>query len=381
MFIKSIQFLCFTLLCCSVFLTSCQKDELSDSETENFEGEIDFKEFGDLARFHAIDNKCFKIVFPVVVDMPDGTIVEVDDRKALHDLLKDWKANNPDGMDRPQIAFPYDVETDGEVLTIESMDDIKDVRDNCGGPFHRKKCFRLVFPVTVEFPGGNTVEVNNRRAFYHLVKAWKANNPNADGRPVIVFPYDVQLRDGTIITVESSADFQEIRDQCHDLYHKAKCFRLVFPVSVEFPNGEVAEAVGPRKLHELIKRWKENNPDSNERPQIVFPHDIELNDGTIITVHNTDQLKGFLRHCREFYHKRRCYKVMFPLTLAFPDGTTAEVEEREEMVNLILKWKADNPEVEERPVIDFPYNVQLKDGSVMSIDSEEDKAALDELCD
>lgn len=381
MFTKSIKLSFFALLLLSIFVTSCQKEDIL-TETENFEGDINFSEYGDIAHYRILDNDCFKLTFPIHIETADGNLTEVADRAGLRDIIKDWKASDLGTADRPRLVFPYDVLTkDGDEITIESDEDIKDLRYNCKGPYHRNKCFKMVFPATVVFPNGEQVQINNRRALYHLVKAWKANNPNNDGRPKFTFPYTIELREGTIITVENQEDVAEVRKECFGLFKKYKCFKTVFPVTVVFPNGSTAGPLEPHAFREVIKLWKQNNPDATERPTIAFPHDIELEDGTIITVDNKEELKEYISTCREYYHKRRCFKVIFPVVIDFPDGTTADALDRKAAKELVLQWIVDHPDAEDKPSLAFPYTVEIKDGSVLMIENEEDKAKLKELCD
>ena len=44
----------------------------------------------------------------------------------------------------------------------------------------------------------------------------------------------------------------------------------------------------------------------------------------------------------------------------------------------IRVWKQANPDVEERPSLTFPFNVELKDGTIQTINSQEEFQALRE---
>ncbi len=67
---------------------------------------------------------------------------------------------------------------------------------------------------------------------------------------------------------------------------------------------------------------------------------------------------------------------MFPLTIQFPDGTTAEAADRAELKSLAREWKEANPDSEERPAIVFPIDVTLEDGSTVTVNSKEELKAL-----
>lgn len=71
-----------------------------------------------------------------------------------------------------------------------------------------------------------------------------------------------------------------------------------------------------------------------------------------------------------------CYEFVFPITVVFPDETTAEVEDYEGLRSAIYDWKEANPDATERPTFSFPLEVVGEDGEVISV---EDQAALLEL--
>jgi hypothetical protein len=48
---------------------------------------------------------------------------------------------------------------------------------------------------------------------------------------------------------------------------------------------------------DLIKDWYEANPDVEEKPIPVFPVDLELRDGTIVTVNSQEEMHELLRDC------------------------------------------------------------------------------------
>ena len=359
----------------SFFFVSCDKEELSpDTTVENFEGDID----PDVPH----RQRCFKVIFPITIEFPGGSTVSPASAQALKTIMREWRENNPHPNGKPSFVYPYDVELqDGSVITVENREDVKELLEECDIPGKRRKCFQLVYPVTIEFPGGSTASPAGPAALKTILKEWRENNPDATEYPSLAFPYDVKLKNGEIATVENKEDQQELRETCGEFYRKWKCFKLVFPLTVAFPDGTTAELARPRALRIVIREWKENNPNAEERPHIVFPHDIELRDGRIVTVNNREELKEFMQYCSDKFGKKRCYKLMFPATLAFPNGDIIEVEYREEMHATLRQWKEDNPDATERPSLAFPYDVQNKDGEIITVNNEEEQKELKESCD
>ncbi|RMG88667.1 MAG: hypothetical protein D6714_00330 [Bacteroidetes bacterium] len=205
--------------------TSCDKTDLSLSdEVANFTDEAMYslQESGSIG-----PSGCYELVFPVTLEFPDGTTAEVNDYDEMRDLLKDWKQNNMGVKDHPVFVFPIEmISEDGETITVASRDELIELKKACPGDFGKfgpkwkhhkcKPCFKLVFPVTIQFPDSTTLEVNDRKELKMALREWKINNPGADEHPTLVFPLDVEMKDGTIVTVNSVEELKELRKSCKD---------------------------------------------------------------------------------------------------------------------------------------------------------------------
>lgn len=294
-------------------MTSCQKESLSDLTTENFtNGDTEMSNRGGKGhkgKGHKgkgpKGGHCFKPIFPVTLNFPDGSSTEVADRDAAKEAIEAWKEANPDATERPSIAFPYDVMLkDSTVLTIESEEDLAALRETCDdgkGHGHRAKCFTPVFPITINFPDGSSEEVANQEEAHEARKAWKEANPDATERPTIAMPFDVMLKDSTVLTIENEEDLAALKESCDDGRGHgphARCFTPVFPLTIEFPDGSSVEVADKDAAKAAVKEWKTANPGATERPSIAFPHDVELEDGTIVTVNSKEEVQALKESCR-----------------------------------------------------------------------------------
>lgn len=248
----------------------------------------------------------------------------------------------------------------------------------------RVQCYQILFPVYVTFPDReDPVEATDAETLRQMLRDWKANNPGAEDRPRITFPYEVELRDGTIATVETLEDVKELRQDCRlDRPHRpTKCWRLVYPVTVNLPNGNTAEAQNGEELHQIYKTWKEENPNSEEKPELAFPYQVELRNGALITIESGLDIRQLPRGCKD-RPKPPCYQLIYPVTLVFPgaDGITVEVENLYAMHRVMKEWRENYPNAEGRPEVLFPYDVRLRDGTLSTIENEEDLAELRESC-
>ena len=172
---------------------------------------------------------------------------------------------------------------------------------------------------------------------------------------------------------------------------KAGCFELVFPVTVEFPDESTAEVDSYENLKETVKAWKEANMDVEGRPSLVYPVEILDDEGEVISIESAEALKEVVKECiKEFrenardHHRRgkfrACFDLVFPVTINFPDGTTAEAEDYKSIKMAVREWKQNNPDATERPQLNFPVQIVYEDGTVEDIASKEDLIAAKQAC-
>jgi len=75
-----------------------------------------------------------------------------------------------------------------------------------------------------------------------------------------------------------------------------------------------------------------------------------------------------------------CYELVFPVTISFSDGSTAEVDSYETFKAAVKAWKIANPRVRTRPSIDFPYDVINADGELITVDDLAEQRELKIAC-
>lgn len=76
---------------------------------------------------------CFEIVFPITIQFPDSTTVEVADRQALHQAVRSWHQSNPGVQGRPEIVFPITVKMtdDGSEVVVNSREELHALKEDC----------------------------------------------------------------------------------------------------------------------------------------------------------------------------------------------------------------------------------------------------------
>ena len=199
-----------------------------------------------------------------------------------------------------------DSAADVEDYVLQSMYEIEE-RSGTG----MAGCYELVFPVTVQFPDSTTLEVLSYEELKLAIRNWFQTHdvrPRPDRRPHLVFPYEVINEAGEVITISNFQELLDLRRACitdgfgpnhHGHFGKDRhCFKPVFPITLEFPDGSQVTVNTPREMQQAIRTWKQANPDSAERPEFVFPITVQLRDGTQVVVNSAEELAALKADCR-----------------------------------------------------------------------------------
>jgi len=199
--------------------------------------------------------------------------------------------------------------TESDDVTLESTQDyVFESIDalEAQGKIGRLGCYEFVFPVTVNFPDASSASADSYEALGQIISEWKESNPDAEEKPGLEFPVELTTDEGEIVTVESREELGQLRKECRREHRKGKgprrffkraCFDLVYPVSIEFPNGSILEATSQSTLKNAIRAWKKSTDGSNGRPMLVYPVTVEYEDGTQTTVNDRDELKALKDTC------------------------------------------------------------------------------------
>lgn len=167
------------------------------------------------------------------------------------------------------------------------------------------KCFKPIYPVTIAFADGTTATVEDKAAKKAAVEAWRAANPDATERPSLVFPFDVQLRDSSVVTLDSEEALATLKETCgggkggNRGGRGNKCFKPVYPITIVLPDGTTATVEDKAGKRAAIQAWKEANPDAEGRIKATagFPLTVELADETQVTLNSQEELDALKETC------------------------------------------------------------------------------------
>ncbi|MCP4457291.1 MAG: hypothetical protein GY816_04580, partial [Cytophagales bacterium] len=221
---------------------------------------------------------CFDFGYPITLTLPDGTSVTLESEDGWEDV-RAWYEANPDSEERPTFTFPLEITYDGtEYVTISSEDELHDAKDSCDDG--REKCFEFVYPFSMTMPDSTSIAMESDEN-WDDVKAWHDANPDSEERGSIDFPVDITLSDGTTVTVNSEDELESANADCRGERggKGGRCFEIVFPFTLIMPDDSTI-TLESHDDKNLVDAWYDANPDTDERPAMVYPIDITLEDGT-----------------------------------------------------------------------------------------------------
>ena len=78
-------------------------------------------------------NECFELVLPVTFIMPDGSTITIENEEGYMEI-RNWFTDNPEANERPALQYPINIMySDSTVVTINSVEEMEQAYENCGG--------------------------------------------------------------------------------------------------------------------------------------------------------------------------------------------------------------------------------------------------------
>ena len=266
--------------------------------------------------------KCFQIEFPYTIQMPNGVTYTIDsDDDSDFEEIKNYYEQNSGMDERPSIVFPINITTnDGESVTINNEDDMKDAYRDCSRRDRDwgedKECFALVYPVTYIAPDGSTFEISNEEdeAGWEALKAWYEANPDSEAMPALSYPVSITYRSEEgedIVIINNEEEMHAAKEECREMWDEGdeewdeeedewdeECYSFVYPLTFIVSDGSsfVINSEEDESGWYAIRRWYEENPNTEEEPSLSYPVDVITwdNEETVTTTITTsEELESF----------------------------------------------------------------------------------------
>ena len=279
----------FALLGMVVF-ASCDKEGWKEDDYDKDDWEKD--------KWDEEDKACFDLVYPVSYEMPDGSIILVDDEESLWSDIKAWYEAHPDVEAKPSLQYPVSVvfEDNDQPVDVTNEDEMIDLKKDCEWD-EEWECFELVFPVIFTMPDGSTITGNDEEEVWTAIKAWYDVHPDVEAEPALQYPVSVVFEDNDQpIDVANEDEMEGLKEECED---EDECFELVFPVSFTMPDGSTITGNDEESLWTDIEAWYDAHPDAAAEPDLQYPVDILFEDGTTQMINNESEMETAEESCED----------------------------------------------------------------------------------
>ena len=162
-----------------------------------------------------------------------------------------------------------------------------------------EECFEFIYPISFVLSNESEITINNDED-WDKIDLWYEENYDVEDGPEIEYPFSISM-DGSIFEVKNDVDFLEliylIITFCGDYEedYEEECFEFVYPISFVLPDGSEI-TINNDEDWDKIDLWYEENKDSEEEPEIVYPFDVIV-ENEIITVESEEDLDRLEEVC------------------------------------------------------------------------------------
>lgn len=232
------------------------------------------------------------------------------------------------------------------------------------------QCFSLAYPVSVDFPGDGPTSVADSAALKAALRAWASERTGRRrARPALVYPVTVVTADGTPEEIASRREMRTALRACGDA--REPCVAIVYPVEVTL-GGEAVTAADADELRAAVRAYRLERR-RGPRPALVYPVTVEYADGTTAEVGGREAWREVRATCRAA--REDCFSFVFPLTVVNADGETREVDSAE-----ALRVARSHAGRGGRHRIERPFDVTTADGATVTIAAPGELRALWRAC-
>lgn len=182
---------------------------------------------------------CFNFVYPITISYNNGTQVSVTNYEGLIDIL----TNENSTLYVDGIAFPFQVQEEGTITTIDNEAEFFALIQNCT-TFHTINsfvfdftCYSIIYPISVINANQETIIVNNQTELMQLVSL--PVGAVATYQLNIVFPISISQNNQTVV-IHNLYEFFELNNDCS--VSDCNCPQNYAPICVQTATGVVEYA-------------------------------------------------------------------------------------------------------------------------------------------
>jgi hypothetical protein len=157
-------------------------------------------------------------------------------------------------------------------------------------------------------PDGSSLTIENGDEGWDELKDWYDENEGYEEvRPEIQYPVDIvyETEEGdSTVTLNNDEEMEDAKQECRGEWQEGdeeECFEYVLPIAFTMPDGSTITIEDEDGWY-LLRRWYEENGDSEEEPQLQYPVDIvyETEEGeSTVTLNNDEELEAAYSGCED----------------------------------------------------------------------------------
>jgi hypothetical protein len=160
---------------------------------------------------------CFKLLFPISITMPDGSILTGEEKELL-ESIKLWYNDNADVKEKPSFNYPVEISWPEKdiIKTINNSEEMAIAKKYCDSDKYdkEKECFKLVYPITWTMPDGSNITLTSGKD-YDQLKQWYESHPDVKAKPVLIFPVEIIWPDKDIVkTINNNEELEAAKKDC-----------------------------------------------------------------------------------------------------------------------------------------------------------------------
>ncbi len=236
-------------------------------------------------------------------------------------------------------------------------------------------CITLGYPFGMVDSEGNEHQVNDFDEFISLLE-------NSDSTVYImdfIYPLTVETEDG-LVEVADAVELGELFLECtpeggwdedqfpaYLIDESNSCYSFEYPISVSRHDGSIETANTEVELVEIL---------AQDIAFFVFPFNLIDEDAQVFTVNDVDQLFSLLTSCSgldidstdwdwdEGFEYIGCYQIDFPFNVELADGSVVVVNSHQELCDLMLQGEIAG--------YAFPMTLIDDDGTTIVVNNEDE---------
>jgi len=248
--------------------------------------------------------KCFTLIFPMDIVLPNGSTLTTTDEYNLEEAVEAYFEENPDTVEDPKPVYPITVRLeDGADQVIDNDEDFEVLIIRCDS-FHEDDifiCFDIEYPITIIYPNGTSDDLQSDDELKDAIAIWESTSTGEE-EPTLNYPVKIVLEDGTPVTITNDEELEDTFDACYedceeDTYPE-NCFDIVFPITMII--GDDKQVFNSQEeIYDTKNAWEEANPNSPLDVSIEYPITITHPDGTQDIITSQEELEDAYDACEE----------------------------------------------------------------------------------